>query len=176
MSKCSASKIGSGRLTNMWDAAAITFYLRCNFEYCLWGMSGMPRYTLSILNFVGNSGTGGFWDVPTIWPMTFALILSCFLVYQQRWRHFSSLNAWWPEIYWFHSVHSIIACHLARVFGIFQTWCLASAFTVRSQVIASQAFGGWFKDLGVQAVRRYVWGRQNFLLTRALLHPTWRLG
>ena len=62
MSKCSASKIGSGRLTNMWDAAAITVYLRCNFEYCR--MPGMPRYTLSILKLVGNSGTRGFWDVP----------------------------------------------------------------------------------------------------------------
>lgn len=87
-------KIGSGQLTNMWDAAAITFYPRCNFEYCLWRMPGMPRYTLSILKLVGNSGTGGFWDVPTISPMTFALILSCFLVYQQTWRHVSSLNAW----------------------------------------------------------------------------------
>ena len=86
-------------------------------------MPDIPRYTFSILELVGNSRIGpeDFEKYLTIWLLiVVVLILSCFLVYQQRWRHVLSLNAWcvqtvfcwWWEIDWFHS---IIACHLARV-------------------------------------------------------------
>lgn len=139
--------IGTGRLTNMWDAAAITFYLRCNLEYCLWRMPGMPRYTLSILKLVGSSGTRGFWDVPH------DLTNDCCTNFELLSGLSTKMATCFEAGNWLIPLCTLHNCMSpCRVFGIFQTWCLASAFTVWSQVIASQAFGGWFRCSGCSKI------------------------